>query len=209
MNIYFSIWNPHCSELYHHGIKGQKWGVRRYQYEDRTWTPAGKERYGRDGSHGAGSESDSKSRKAANAIEKRGTALGSKLSKHFITRDVGDDIDYYSRVPNYILDKIHKKKNAEMDRRTAGRAASYAGAAAGALAAKSLASGKAGQLAMYGLDKITEGTKLNDIINSDWFDVGSKYATTFIGSQIGAKLGEKAGTSIYDKATQKKKKQRS
>ena len=32
--------------LYHHGIKGQKWGVRRYQNYDGTWTEAGKERYG-------------------------------------------------------------------------------------------------------------------------------------------------------------------
>lgn len=33
------------NELYHHGIKGQKWGVRRYQYTDGTLTPAGKQRY--------------------------------------------------------------------------------------------------------------------------------------------------------------------
>ena len=33
-------------ELYHHGIKGQKWGVRRYQYADGTYTPAGRKRYG-------------------------------------------------------------------------------------------------------------------------------------------------------------------
>lgn len=31
--------------LVHHGIKGQKWGVRRYQYEDGSLTPAGKNRY--------------------------------------------------------------------------------------------------------------------------------------------------------------------
>ena len=32
-------------ELYHHGVKGQKWGVRRYQYADGSYTPAGKKRY--------------------------------------------------------------------------------------------------------------------------------------------------------------------
>lgn len=31
--------------LYHHGIKNQKWGVRRYQYEDGTLTPEGRKRY--------------------------------------------------------------------------------------------------------------------------------------------------------------------
>ena len=33
-------------ELYHHGIPGQRWGFRRFQNEDGSWTPAGRERYG-------------------------------------------------------------------------------------------------------------------------------------------------------------------
>lgn len=33
------------NELYHHGIKGQKWGVRRFQNPDGTLTAAGKKRY--------------------------------------------------------------------------------------------------------------------------------------------------------------------
>ena len=34
--------------LYHSGIKGMKWGVRRYQNKDGSLTPAGKKRYDRD-----------------------------------------------------------------------------------------------------------------------------------------------------------------
>lgn len=32
--------------LAHHGIKGQKWGERRYQYKDGSLTPEGRKRYG-------------------------------------------------------------------------------------------------------------------------------------------------------------------
>lgn len=33
-------------ELYHHGVKGQKWGQRNYQNEDGSLTAAGREHYG-------------------------------------------------------------------------------------------------------------------------------------------------------------------
>ena len=32
------------NELYHHGIKGMKWGIRRFQNRDGTSTPAGRKR---------------------------------------------------------------------------------------------------------------------------------------------------------------------
>ena len=35
-------------EIYHHGVKGMKWGVRRYQNQDGSLKPAGKKRYDND-----------------------------------------------------------------------------------------------------------------------------------------------------------------
>lgn len=37
------------NELYHYGVKGMKWGVRRYQNEDGSYTAAGKKRYSNNG----------------------------------------------------------------------------------------------------------------------------------------------------------------
>lgn len=53
----------HGNYLIHHGIKGQKWGNRRYQYEDGSLTPEGRKRYlvGEDG------------------LTKRGTKIAKKL----------------------------------------------------------------------------------------------------------------------------------
>lgn len=45
MNWYYSGF-PYSDELYHHGIKGQRWGIRRYQNEDGSLTALGKMRYG-------------------------------------------------------------------------------------------------------------------------------------------------------------------
>lgn len=43
------VYVMNSNELYHHGIKGQKWGIRRYQNEDGSLTDAGRKRYGPSG----------------------------------------------------------------------------------------------------------------------------------------------------------------
>lgn len=50
-------------ELYHHGVKGMKWGVRRYQNKDGTLTAAGKKRAAKEAMYEA--HADKKSKQAA------------------------------------------------------------------------------------------------------------------------------------------------
>jgi len=83
--------------LCHHGIKGQKWGVRRFQNPDGTWTNAGKERYG-----DSDAESSSTKGKIPNSTKKKvaiGAAIvaGTVLTAYFIKKygaknisDIGD-----------------------------------------------------------------------------------------------------------------------
>ena len=44
-----TVYRANSNELYHHGIKGQKWGVRRFQNKDGSLTAAGRKRYDDDG----------------------------------------------------------------------------------------------------------------------------------------------------------------
>ena len=67
-------------ELYHYGTKGMKWGVRRYQNPDGSYTAAGKERYGKGSSNSYGTyEQDIAKLKKYNTKVKKAQSKVSKL----------------------------------------------------------------------------------------------------------------------------------
>ena len=75
------------NELCHHGIKGQKWGVRRYQNSDGSLTPAGQRRYG----VGSGRIQDIK-----DVMRERSTMSLSELSDYTQTLSLGKNtVDTY------------------------------------------------------------------------------------------------------------------
>ena len=66
--------NPNSDELYHHGIIGMKWGVRRFQNKDGSLTPEGKKRARREANYDSKHDEEYTKiygQKGANRIKKR------------------------------------------------------------------------------------------------------------------------------------------
>lgn len=104
--------------LKHHGVKGQKWGVRRYVNYDGTLTPQGKAKY-----------KDSQSfRKAVDGYQKAGNAYRSRLNEE-TNADPQDRKATVSRkkaaknlkkaedkLANVLIRDLEKQKNVDVDR---------------------------------------------------------------------------------------------
>ena len=86
------------NELYHYGVKGMKWGIRRYQNDDGSLTNMGKIRYGVD-------ESGNMSRKGAKLYEKHRTQY----------KKNPDKISFLEKKYQKTFDKMKNKGLSDLD----------------------------------------------------------------------------------------------
>ena len=92
------------SFLAHHGVKGQKWGVRRYQNEDGSYKPGAEGRY-YDG------DGSGKSDRRAKREERRQGRLDKRIDRVKNLRKLNKDITDYK---NKEIDISAPKKNVTL-----------------------------------------------------------------------------------------------
>lgn len=94
------------NELYHHGIKGQKWGIRRFQNPDGSLTSAGKKRYGSSESFGARLRNSFAKRRQASAAKK--APMSDEDLKKAINRM------QMEKTYNQLMSELHPKKKSRV-----------------------------------------------------------------------------------------------
>ena len=111
MKKWYIIREDNGNELFHHGIKGQKWGVRRYQNEDGTLTDAGKSRYNSVFISGSSKTTDSESKYYRKELPDK---VKSEIDGYIRRGDniiVGDAPGIDSQVQDYLNNKKYDNNN--------------------------------------------------------------------------------------------------
>ena len=97
-------------ELYHYGIKGQKWGIRRYQNKDGSLTPAGKKR--RSSSDEVRNMSTDELRQKVRRLNNEQRYIDLTKSSSSSVSKIADGIERASRIGGD-ANKIYKSMNGE------------------------------------------------------------------------------------------------
>lgn len=98
--------------IYHHGIKGQKWGVRRYQNKDGTLTAAGKKREQKMNDKLKSANKELKKLRAENKSLKRSTSANSRAVNEMSDDELRQKINRLNMEKQYadIYRQVHPTK---------------------------------------------------------------------------------------------------
>ena len=170
--------------LVHFGIKGQRWGIRRYQNEDGTLTAEGKIRAKRDAFYAnkwATSKNQPSSIKTSFAAGKYKANPNAKNAEKIRKLNNRDSIRWKSAKEEYNkLSKFQRGKNFEINRRSNNRAKIAALAVGGAFAAKSF----------------SDSVKNYKAVNAFLYDFGQRVPASTLVTKGTAKAAIVAGTAI-------------
>ena len=90
-------------ELYHYGVKGMRWGVRRYQDESGRLTNAGKKRYQRDIKKNNNQDSESDKRKGLTDKQKKYIKIGAGVAATALATYGAYKLYKSGKLDNFIL----------------------------------------------------------------------------------------------------------
>lgn len=169
------------NELYHHGILGQKWGVRRYQNKDGSYTSAGKERR---------KEEWPSSKKNTAAKIGKGIAIAATvgLSAYLLSKNSDAAKEIIKRVGKSTVNSL-----SESSKRVGKTMLDAALMSVGTVAINKLAE------KMPTDDSVDENTRIKNQIMYDTISSGIKEATKANSSTNKSNNGGNVGKEIGDK----------
>lgn len=102
------VYSDNYQELYHHGVKGQKWGVRRYQNPDGSYKAGAEGRY----------SSNSGQKKRTNVVNKTISSSKVDYKNKVLTKEQVKNLDKKKEIKNLlkIEEDLTKKRNDLVDK---------------------------------------------------------------------------------------------